>query len=62
VYEFFINVKKAYDSVRMEILYNILIEFGIPMKLVRLNKIYQNETYRGVRVVKQRSPGSQAFA
>jgi len=29
----------AYDSVRTEILYNILIEFGIPMKLVRLIKI-----------------------
>jgi hypothetical protein len=29
---------KAYDSVRREVLYNILIEFGIPMKLVRLIK------------------------
>jgi len=52
VYELFINFKKAYDSVRMEILYNIIIEFGILMKLVRLNKIYLNETYRRVRVVK----------
>jgi len=52
VYELFINFKKAYDTVRMEILCNILIEFGIPMKLVRLNKIYLNETYRIVRVVK----------
>ena len=52
MYELFINFKKAYDTVRMEILCNILIEFGIPMKLVRLNKIYLNETYRIVRVVK----------
>jgi hypothetical protein len=26
-------------------LYNILIEFGVPMKLVRLIKMYLNETY-----------------
>jgi len=29
------DFKKAYDSVRGEALYNILIEFGIPMKLIR---------------------------
>jgi hypothetical protein len=29
----------SYDSVRMEILYNILIEFEIPMKVLRLIKI-----------------------
>jgi hypothetical protein len=27
---------KAHDSVRKEILYHIIIEFGIPNKLVRL--------------------------
>jgi hypothetical protein len=27
----FINVKKGYYSVWMEVLYNILIEFGMPM-------------------------------
>jgi hypothetical protein len=31
--------KKAYDLVRREVLYNILIELGLPMKLVRLIKI-----------------------
>jgi hypothetical protein len=31
--------------VRREVLYNILIEFGEPMKLVRLIKMCLNETY-----------------
>jgi hypothetical protein len=39
VHQLFIDFKKAYDSVRREVLYNILIEFGTPMKLVRLIKI-----------------------
>jgi hypothetical protein len=30
----FIDFKKAYDSVRREVLYNILIEFGVPMKSI----------------------------
>jgi hypothetical protein len=36
VHQLFVDLKKAYDSVRREVLYNILIEFGVPMKLVRL--------------------------
>ena len=51
----FIDCKKAYDSVRLEVLYNILIEFGIPMKLVRLIKMCLNETYCRVRVGKHLS-------
>ena len=39
VYQLFIDFKKAYDSVRRDVLYNILIECGIPMKLVRLIKM-----------------------
>ena len=39
VHQLFIDFKKAYDSVRREVLYNILIEFGIPMKLIRLIKM-----------------------
>jgi len=39
VQQLFTDFKKAYDSVRREVLYNILIEFGIPMKLVRLIKM-----------------------
>jgi len=52
VHQLFIDFKKAYDSVRREVLYNILIEFGIPMKLVRLIKMSLTETYRRVRVDK----------
>jgi len=43
MYRLFIDFKKAYDSVRREVLYNILIAFGIPMKLVRLKKMCLNE-------------------
>jgi hypothetical protein len=33
------DFKKVYDLVRREILYNILREFGAPMKVVRLIKM-----------------------
>jgi hypothetical protein len=39
----------------MEVLYNILIEFGIPMNLVRLVKMCVNATYSIVRVGKHLS-------
>jgi len=48
VLQLFIDFKKAYDSVRREVLYNILIECGIPMKLVRLIKLCLTETYSRV--------------
>jgi hypothetical protein len=41
----FLDLKKTYESVRREVLYNIVIEFGVPMKLVRLIKMCLNETY-----------------
>jgi hypothetical protein len=37
--------KKAYDSVRKEVLYNILIVFWVPLKVVMLIKMCLNETY-----------------
>jgi hypothetical protein len=37
-------IKQAYVSVRREVLYNILIEFGIPRKLDGLNQMCLNET------------------
>jgi hypothetical protein len=55
VHQLFIDFKKAYDSVRREVLYNILIEFGIPRKLVRLNKMCFNETYSKIRIDKRLS-------
>jgi hypothetical protein len=34
---------KAYDSVRREVLHGILIEFGVPMKLVRPFMVYADD-------------------
>jgi hypothetical protein len=45
VHQLFIDLKKACYSVKREVLYNILLEFGIPKKLVRLIKICVNEMY-----------------
>jgi hypothetical protein len=55
VHHLFIDFKKAYDSVRREALYNILIEIGIPKKLIRLIKMCLTETYSRVRVGKNLS-------
>jgi hypothetical protein len=55
VHQLFEDFKKAYDSVRREVLYDILNEFGIPLKLVRLIKMCLNETYSRVRVGKHLS-------
>jgi hypothetical protein len=52
VHQLFIDFKKAYDSIKREVLCNILFEFGIPKKPVRLIKMCLNETYSKVRVGK----------
>jgi hypothetical protein len=36
VHQLFVDLKKVNDSVRREVLCNILLEFGVSMKLVRL--------------------------
>jgi hypothetical protein len=50
--QLFVDFKKAYDSVRREVLYNILIEFDTLLKLVRIIKMCLNETYSRIRVGK----------
>ena len=50
--------KKAYDSFRREVLYKILIEFGIPRKLARLIKMSLTEIHNRVRVGKNVSDKS----
>ena len=35
MYHLCMDFKKAYDSFRMEVSYNIFIEFGVPLKLVK---------------------------
>jgi hypothetical protein len=49
------RLQKTYDSVNRKVLYNILIEFGVSMKLVRLIKMCLNETYRNVCIGKHLS-------
>ena len=55
VHQLFIDSKKAYDLVRREVLYNILIDFGFPVKLVRVIKMCLNETCSRVQVDKHLS-------
>ena len=50
-----IDFKKAYDTLRRKVLYNISIELGIPMKHVRLIKMCLTATYSRVRVGKKLS-------
>jgi hypothetical protein len=55
VHQLFIDFKKAYDSGRWEVLYSILIEFGIPKKLIGLIQMCLNKTYSTVRIGKYQS-------
>ena len=54
-HQLFTDIKKALESVRREVLYNILIEFHIPIKLVRLIKMCLPETCSRVGVGKDLS-------
>jgi hypothetical protein len=48
VHQPFKDFKKGYDSVNREILCNLLIEFQVPMKLIRLIKMCLNKTHSKV--------------
>jgi hypothetical protein len=52
VHQLFIEFKKVYDAVKREVLCNILLEFCIPKKLVRLIEMCLDETYTKVRIGK----------
>jgi hypothetical protein len=58
-----IDFKNAYDSVRRKVLYNILVESGVFMKLVRLIKMCLNETYniRDCRILSYNIHLSESF-
>jgi hypothetical protein len=55
VHQLFRDVKKAHNSVRTAVLYNILLESAIPRKLVGLIKMCLNETYSTVCIGKNLS-------
>jgi hypothetical protein len=50
VHQLFIDFKKAYDSVKREVLYNMLLVFCMAKKLVRLTKMCLNEAQSKIRV------------
>jgi hypothetical protein len=51
-HQLFIDFKKAYNSVKREVLYNILTESGIPRKLAGLIHMCLNEIYSTVHIGK----------
>jgi len=53
VHQLLTGVKDVYESVRMEVLHNILNEFSMPMKLVRIMCLY--ETYINIWTTKHLS-------
>ena len=55
MHQLFIDFKKAYDSVGREVSYNIFIEFGNPIKQIRLIKMCLKETHSRVQVGKHLS-------
>jgi hypothetical protein len=55
VHQLFTDFRKAYGSVTRDVLYKILIEFGLPRKLVRLIKMCLHETYSTIRIGKHLS-------
>jgi hypothetical protein len=56
IHQLFTDFKKAYNSVRREVLHSILIEFGVPRKLVGLIQMCLNETYSTGKFQSDRFP------
>jgi hypothetical protein len=52
IHQLFTDVMKANGSVRREVLYSILAEFGLPLKLHGLIEMCLNETYSKVSLGK----------
>jgi hypothetical protein len=52
VHQLLVDFRKAYDSVRREVLYNTVIDFLIPKEHVRIIKICLHETYNKARTRK----------
>jgi hypothetical protein len=50
VHQQFIHFKKADNSLKREVLHNILLEFGITKELINLIKLCLNETYSKVGI------------
>jgi hypothetical protein len=55
VHKLYVDSEKICDSVRTDVLYNILTEFFMPTKLVRLIKVCLNETHSNVYIDKSLS-------
>jgi hypothetical protein len=56
VYNIYIDFMKAYDSVRREVLYTILIELGVPMKLGRSKCVQIKRKVRTCKCLPHRFP------
>jgi hypothetical protein len=55
IHQLFIDFKKAYDSVRREVLYGILIGIGMPGKLVGLIQMCLNDACSTAHIGKYQS-------
>jgi hypothetical protein len=54
-HQLYVDFEKSCDSVKREVLYNILTEIFVPMKLLRLTKVCLNEIHSKVRIDKNLS-------
>jgi hypothetical protein len=58
VHQAFVDFKTAYDLVRREVFYNMHIEFGVQMKVLRLIRMCFNKMYSKFRIAKHLSDSS----